>query len=146
MDAYTLERFLSKVEITETCWFWKSSKNNYGYGQFHFDGGPVLAHRLIYLHTFGELTEGLEVCHSCRNKCVNPEHLVEGTKAQNQGDRVRDGTSNRGEKSFKSKLTAEQVLQIRSRSTEKHTDLAKEFGVAIRSIGLIIHRKNWKHI
>ena len=146
MDEETLERFMNFVDKTDDCWYWIGSKNNYGYGKFYLQGKKWLAHRLMYWHCYGELTEGLVVCHTCRNKCVNPEHFEEDTQSKNTADKVRDGTDARGEKHGSAKLTAAQVLEIRRRSTEKQCDLAKEFGVNYGTISAIINRQNWKHI
>ena len=82
--------------------------------------------------------------HKCRNKhCVNPEHLETGTPAENIADRIRDGTSNRGIRSARAKLTEEQVRQIRERAGENQRGLAEEYGVNSRTISDIIHRKHW---
>lgn len=147
MDEETLERFMSKVDKRDDgCWLWTGCKAQ-GYGLFHFEGKKCLAHRLMYLHCFGEFTKGLVICHTCKNKCVNPEHLEEDTQSKNVGDdRVRDGTDNRGENCYSAKLTATQVLEIRRRSTENQRLLGEEFGVNYRTIACIIHRRIWKHI
>lgn len=88
MRKSTIERFLEKLVkedrgyITE-CWIWIAGKNKNGYGNFrgkdseliHGDKGR-LAHRWAYNHYIGNIPEGLELDHLCRNvSCVNPEHL-----------------------------------------------------------------------
>jgi len=138
-------KFVDKRE--DGCWHWTGNKNEWGYGTFKFQDKSWKAHRLIYWHCYGELTPSLEICHTCKNKCVNPEHLEEGTHSKNSGpDKVRDGIDNRGERCGMSKLTSEQVKEIRSRSTESHSHLAKEFGVGVRNIKYIINRNRWTHI
>jgi hypothetical protein len=146
MDEETLERFMKHVDKTDSCWLWTGARSE-GYGAFTFDGKMWLTHRLLYTHCYGTIDPGLEVRHKCRPRnCCNPEHLELGTKAENMADRVRDGTDARGEKHGRAKLTAEQVLQIRARSTENRRELGLEFGVSYQEIRYIINRHSWNHI
>jgi hypothetical protein len=146
MDDDTLYRFESKIDKTDDCWLWMSSKDSYGYGTFSIKNYPHLAHRLTYMIYNGTIPDGMVVRHKCRNKCVNPEHLEIGTHAENNQDMIRDGTSTRGERSASAKLTADQVLEIRRRSAESRSELAKEFGLHYMYIGQIIRSERWKHI
>jgi hypothetical protein len=146
MDDQTLQRLESKINKTGDCWLWTGAKSSKGYGIFCVKKKLHQAHRLMYMLYNGAIPEGLEVRHMCRNKCVNPEHLEIGTRSENCQDKVRDGTSNRGERNATAKLTAEQVLEIRRRSNELQSDLAKEFGVGTKNINQIIRRERWKHI
>jgi hypothetical protein len=147
MDDETLERFMKYVDKTGDCWLWTGSCFNNGYGQFWIDGKMWMTHRLIYIHCYGTIDPGLDVRHKCLPKnCCNLDHLELGTKAENMADKVRDGTDNRGEKSWSAKLTADQVLQIRARSKESRRELGLEFGVSRGTINSIIYRRSWKHV
>lgn len=43
-----------------------------------------LAHRVVYVHYFGPIPDGLTIDHLCeRPACVNPKHLVAVTHRQN---------------------------------------------------------------
>lgn len=103
-------------------------------------------HRLI-LETFvGQRPEGMECCHGRGGKLDNSlSNLCWGTKTKNHGeDKLRDGTSNRGEKHGRSKLNRQQVLRIRSlagRVTQKK--IAEMFNVGRTTVNYIINRKNW---
>ena len=54
----------------------------------------------------------------------------------------------RGEGHGRSKLTVQQVIEIRRRRSEgvRYDNLAVEFGVSPSAIGLIVRRKNWSHV
>jgi hypothetical protein len=48
------------------------------------DGATRRVHRVVYELYFGEIQDGLEVDHTCRNtKCINPGHLDAVTKLEN---------------------------------------------------------------
>jgi hypothetical protein len=69
------DRFWSKVNKTDSCWFWLASKRD-GYGQYWHEGKNCSAHRLVYLLLVGEIPSGKEIDHICLNRnCVNPAHL-----------------------------------------------------------------------
>jgi len=90
--ALSLEtRFWSKVSKTPTCWLWTGCTVGFGHGRFTiWKQGTKLAHRLAFRLVFGrEPREGLFVLHTCDvPACVNPDHLYEGTAADNMRDCV----------------------------------------------------------
>jgi hypothetical protein len=143
-----IQRFMRYVDKNpDGCWLWTGSTTPDGYGQFNNGGKILLAHRYLYQHYNGSIETGLEVRHKCRSRsCCNPEHLELGTRTENQRDRYRDGTDNTGTRNPFSKLTEQQVIQIRQRPTEKRRLLADEFNVSVRTIYAVINRELWKHI
>lgn len=84
-------RFLTKFLIDDGCWEWQAGKfesSKGGYGQFHYNGKPIQAHRFAYMMFVNDIPEGMEVCHTCDNPpCVNPSHLILGTTGDNARDR-----------------------------------------------------------
>ena len=78
------ERFWPKVDKTNTCWHWTAKKTRNGYGQFYLDGSNILAHRVSYAWSVGQIPEGMEIDHICHNRaCVNPDHMRLATHKQN---------------------------------------------------------------
>ena len=152
MDASFIKRFEKKfITRTDTeCWEWIGAKTSQGYGYMRKDGTVIKSHRIAcYLKT-GEWGEF--ACHTCDNRiCVNPHHLWWGSNADNMRDKEEKGRGNhaQGEKQGSAKLTAEQVLKIRTKYTGKHGEqmaLAKEYNVYYTTINKIIKRESWKHI
>jgi len=93
------ERFWSKVDkdgstmphMTTPCWKWRGDKR--GYPALTFEGKRYIVHRLSW-----ELANGrppkdeLIIRHRCDNiYCCNPDHLLEGTDADNTMDKMLRG-------------------------------------------------------
>lgn len=85
-------RFWAKVVKTESCWIWTGAKTPYGHGNLNTGqpGHSRVAHRFGYEFMVGQVPDGLELDHLCRNPpCVRPEHLEPVTHLEN----VRRGES-----------------------------------------------------
>lgn len=58
------------------CWIWNGCFNPGGYGRVQVDGVHTVAHRVTFARAGGEIPDGFEVDHLCRQvACVNPAHL-----------------------------------------------------------------------
>jgi len=147
--ADTLERFWSKASIgaTDECWEWLASKLPAGYGRFWIAGKLCYAHRLSWQLAYGDIPDGMDVCHHCDNPdCVNPRHLFIGTRADNMQDAVNKGRVHLGEADGMSKLTREDVLGIRKLLVEgKRTqrEIGADFGVSQMTVSYINTGQRW---
>lgn len=148
------DRFWNKVKKTEYCWDWIGAKVSNGYG-FIKDKKILLAHRVSFeLHHGVKLSKKILVCHKCDNKaCVRPEHLFAGTQKDNMRDMIAKGRQpvpyvRIGEKNPASKLTTDQVLDIRKQHKNgiQRKKILKEFNISSSLIDKIIARDVWKHI
>lgn len=109
----------------------------------------VYKHRIVYSEYHNiplEQMEGLVIRHTCDNGlCMNVDHMLLGTQLENIQDCVDRERTARGERNAWSKLTEQDILDIRA-STLSQTELSRVFGVGQDQISRIIHRKRWGHV
>jgi len=117
-----------------------------GYGLFSFKGSCCLAHRISHLLFKGTLDDELDVMHSCDNpKCVNPDHLSQGTRTDNMQDCKRKGRHTPGEKHGRSKLTEDQAKAVKAMPGFQK-DIAKHFGISQAQVSEIKRGTKWAHL
>ena len=152
---------LDVKDNSEDCWEWQGCRDKAGYGTItkrrarpKENGSSPKTHRVAYELFFGDIPDGLLVCHTCDNPpCCNPRHLWTGTSKQNTQDAVKknrmDGI-NRGETNGSAKLAERDVLDIRDKfffQQKTIKELAAEYNVSRGLIELVVHGwKKWKHL
>lgn len=146
-----LYKFYLKVRVnTESgCWLWTGTgTGRFGYGGVYFNGRTEPTHRVSWVLHRGEIPSGLSVLHKCDvPRCVNPDHLFLGTRAENNHDRDSKGrqVSMKGENNGNSALTESDVIAIRG-SHQQQRSLAKQYGVSQSTIGQIKRGLTWSHV
>lgn len=135
-----------RVNETTGCWVWTGPTNTYGYGVIEYMRKPYLAHRLSYQKHKGLIVSGQCILHSCDNpRCVNPDHLREGTHAENMQDMVDRGRSIKGRQI--PNLGWDSAREIRMMyDTGEYTqqELADQFGVVHGTITDVINYRTYK--
>lgn len=87
---HTTETFWAQTAPDGECIIWTGWTNEQGYGRLSWDNRKVYAHRLAFYLRLGRWPES-ELRHLCnRPECVL--HAVEGTRSENEMDKVRAGT------------------------------------------------------
>ena len=161
------QRFWIKVHKSDGCWLWTACVNNMGYGEFRISKGSQgleYAHRFSWTLHNGPIPDGMKVLHKCDTpRCVRPDHLFLGSQKDNIHDCIGKGRNpvltvghlgSKGEKHGMSKLTQEQIIDIRQRyvggvnqfNPSNRRKLAEEFGIKPNHVWQIYTRKVWKHI
>lgn len=141
--------YIDKTSNLQGCWEWTGRTNFGGYGRINWDGKKILAHRVAWMLAYGKEPTTF-LLHSCDNpKCVNTDHLREGTHQDNAKDRVERNRQPKGSNVANAKLTESEVLKIRDLLAEKkltQTKIGEMFGVKRKTIVKIKARLTWKHL
>lgn len=127
---------------------------NNGYVTVSMRRKTVSVHRLVLLAFVGPCPIGCEAAHENGDRTDNRlENLSWKSKHDNAIDRDRHGTTYRGERHHLSKLTEQQVREIRQRYVSRNgrdfgntQQLAREYGTTESNIYDITHNVTWKHV
>jgi hypothetical protein len=119
-----------------------------GRGMLWRDGRNIAVARLVCEATSGPAPSPIhQAAHSCgqgHRGCVNPMHLSWKTPVENAADKVAHQTQSKGTNHGRSKLTENQVREIRSLpSTTSSRSIAPKYGVSHAAISLIRRGRNW---
>lgn len=142
-----LKNFFDKVDIPldpDGCHEWTGATNSAGYGTVRLNGNTYLTHRIAFMLEHGHEPKDC-VLHSCDNpRCVNTDHLRDGSKSDNSVDKAQRGPI-RGNK----KLTPEDIEKIRHLlflGCYTQIEIARRFGTVQTAISKINTGENWNHV
>jgi DNA-binding transcriptional regulator YiaG len=147
-----IERLMSSVGFGDDgCWNFNGWTVD-GYGKIRVGNKRKSVHRLSYEFYYGSISDDICVLHKCDNrKCVNPEHLFLGTRADNNQDKVNKNRQAKGlnhglkkEKHPLAKLTDKDVSDIRNSQGIAQYKLAEMYGVSQSNINKILNNNGWR--
>jgi len=86
--------------------------------------------------------------HTCNVRaCVNPDHLLSGTRQDNALDRYEQGTAPVGERAPNAQLTEQAVREVHKlASSMTQASIADQFGVSSTTISNILNGVTWRHV
>lgn len=123
------------INPTNNCWEYQMGiHKKTGYGAYHLDRKPLLAHRYYYEKANGKIRKGLVIDHLCRNRaCVNPTHM----RAVEQKENVRNKINN--------KLTYKDINNIKylSNKGNTHRKIAKIYNINPCHVSRILSGLRW---
>lgn len=144
--------FIGFNKELDGCWIWQGAKSHNGYGLIsEKKQGKTInyrVHRLMYEINTGEQLKNDElICHKCDNPaCCNPDHLFKGSHDENMQDMVVKRRSSWGEKNRNSKLSIDDINNIRELWENRKLsqgEIAEKFQVSKQHIWRVIHHEAW---
>lgn len=173
-----LPRYWSMVDKSPHplgCWVWTGTWSPKAYGTIRRNGFLVRAHRVaLEMKLDRDIIQGMMCCHNCNNtRCVNPEHLYEGTAKQNAADCfnsgrhisqnktdwkcyatgedhhwTKDPTHAIGENNGRHILLESDIPTIRLLVTSGASiaSIAREYNVSWSAIKYVVSGRNWSHV
>lgn len=144
-------RFFTEIVLAydgDECLIWPYARNAAGYGVIKKPERVFLVSRLACEAARGPAPTTLhEAAHSCGNGasgCVAKAHLYWATSAENKGDMIEHGHSQRGTRHWSTQLTEDDVREIRRlRGALAQGKIARMFGVSVPTVSEIQNRKSW---
>lgn len=142
-----IDAFWSRVDIRgdNECWEWSGARHHTNYGHYGILYRSFLSHRVSFALWNGRDPRGW-MLHRCDNPpCCNPNHLYEGTPADNNRDTMMRGRVNRcrGDAHPDCKIPDAAILEIASMDLRKgmYGPLIEKYGVSYKTLWAISRGK-----
>lgn len=140
-----LDFFLKHTKQQGNCLEWTKCLNTDGYPRTAWNNssnGKV--HRIVWELYNKQSAKNLVIRHSCNNpKCINPNHLVIGTPADNMKD--RDSAGRHGANKILPK-DVNTICSLYSTNLYTQKEIGTLFGINNRTVSSIIKGTHWKHV
>lgn len=148
------ERYYRDVVLTyrgDECLQWPYARNSKGYPMLNIEGRDRLLARVLCEEVNGPPpTPEHEAAHSCGNGhdgCLTQGHLSWKTPVENAADRITHGTETIGARHGMSKLTEDDVRQIRSlKGKMSQRAIAARFCINQAQVYRILSGKAWSFL
>lgn len=136
-----VDEILSRYQVDESgCWIYTGPRGRDGYGKVKKMYRSIIAHRFFYENLVGPIPEKMLIMHTCDVRpCVNPNHLVCGTHADNMADMKAKGRG--GAYAPRTPLTDEEKGLIDRNPHTPFRTLAKQIGRSRSTIKAYRNRK-----
>ena len=144
-----LSRYFERNVIrTDGCWDWKTKCRSEKYVRMDYAKGKpkISIHVYSWKINFGEIPNGMYVCHKCDNtRCSNPTHLFLGTAKDNNRDCVNKNRHPKGERHGMAKLNEEIVKKIRQLLGLRIVvpEISRQLNISKHAIYHIKNGKTW---
>lgn len=140
-----------KDNESDECLIWPFSRNVSGYASVKYRGAQQSACPVMCTLAHGpKPAPEYEAAHSCGKGhlgCINPQHLRWATPKENAEDKKLHGTHRAGSDIPSSKLTEEDVSEIRAlKGVLSQAKIGALFGVGQSAIFKIHHGLRWSHL
>jgi hypothetical protein len=149
----TKEKVEERIIRQECCWDSSFTKDPLGYARLSvWKNGkltPMLLHRIVLALSGVDVPPNKCVMHTCDNpSCVNPDHLVLGTKHDNNSDMRIKKRSARGDVNGKAILSNSEAIAIKDALSGGAVGqrLAEKYNVSPATISSIKHGKRWIYL
>lgn len=110
----------------------------------------IKIHRLVLTVFVGPCPEGMEGCHDDGNPANNHvDNLRWDTRKANHADKKKHGTHPEGERHPHSKLTEEDVVNIRAMHQRREMsirEMSRRYKIARGAIQRIVHNRGWTFV
>ena len=136
-----LAHILSRTVTTPGgCMEFQGCIQSNGYSRITINHVTDYGHRHAYRLANGEIGEGLDVRHTCDNRpCINPAHLITGTRLQNMRDAVSRGRQAKGSRLPQTKISEESKAAITelAKAGVPYRVIAAQYGIVPQHAGYV---------
>lgn len=130
-------RFYTEAILTyggDECLLWPHATDKAGYPRMRVNGRSQYVTRLLCEELYGPApTPKHEAAHTCgrgSDGCVTKRHLEWKTRAENEGAKIEHGTSNRGARNGRAKLSDTEMVEIRAlKGIKTRREIAALYGI-----------------